>query len=86
MDRRRITTFSGESCFPNLNTDKQLADDMLKSLFSEVDPELEAYTEMTLELLCDQLLLVFERQAKSQLPRGQYWEISEVFQENHIVC
>ena len=48
---------SGESCFPDLNTEKQPADDVLKSLFSEVGPELEAYTEMALELLCGQLLL-----------------------------
>ena len=68
---------SGESCFPDLNTEKQREDDV----YSEVDPELEAYTEMALELLCGQLLLVLERQAKSQLPGGKYWETSEAFKK-----
>jgi E1A/CREB-binding protein len=70
--------FSGESCFENVSAVK---DDIHMSLFTEASPEIEAYTTMALELLCGQLLIVLERQAKSQLPGGKYWETPDSIKE-----
>jgi len=52
-------------------------DAMYASLFEDTgNPSLDAMTVIALELLSAQLLILLERQAKSQLPDGEYWNPS----------
>ena len=48
-----------------------------------MDAEMDLYTEVALELLCGQLVLVsvLERQAKTRLPGSLYWVASDTFKE-----
>ena len=56
-----------------------IEDCLYEALLEDVDAELDSFTIMALELLCGQLLIVLERQAKTQLPGGKFWDIPEEF-------
>ena len=61
----------GTVMFPNVPIHE---DALFTKLFEETeDPDLDAYTVMALEILCQSFLLIMERQAKDKLPGGKYF-------------
>ena len=66
---------SGESMFGGCVEIKK--DELYDSLFTDSTPTMDALTVLALELLSAQLLILLERQAKTQLPEGEYWDPSE---------
>jgi len=72
--------FSGEEMFQSA---KIKDDHLFAELFKETDDvELDAMTQMALELVAGEMLIILERQASQQLPGGQYWEPSKVLQSS----
>ena len=58
-------------------------DHLFAELFKETDDvELDAMTQMALELVAGEILIILKRLASQQLPGGQYWEPSKVLQSS----
>lgn len=71
---------TGELCFHQITLNS--SDEVYNVLFAPADDEIDAFTTMAFERLCGQLLIVLECQAKSQLPGGKYWDVSDEFKAN----
>ena len=73
--------FSGSQMFSQnvVDIDK---DELYYELFKETnDPQLDSFTQIALELLSAQFLIILERQASTQLPGGVYWTPSQYTEE-----
>ena len=73
--------FSGLQMFSQnvIDIDK---DELYYELFKETnDPQLDSFTQIALELLSAQFLIILERQASTQLPGDVYWTPSQYTEE-----
>jgi E1A/CREB-binding protein len=73
--------FSGSQMFSQnvVDIDK---DELYYELFKETnDPQLDSFTQIALELLSAQFLIILERKASTQLPGGVYWTPSQYTEE-----
>ena len=73
------TAMQGEGMFPSISLNK---DDVYDALFSPSgDAQLDSLTQMAIELISAEMLILLERQAATQLPGGKYWQPEETLKQ-----